>query len=107
MAVTWTDSVVDEQYDGAWNKVAYLHSLMRHELRQRERIRSTSHEAGHEQPGWTPSQAGHEAGHEQPGWTPSQAGHEAGHEHKRIEWMLWCDWDLIFTDLAAQLPLEE
>ena len=91
MAVTWTDSVVDEQYDGAWNKVAYLHSLMRHELRQRERIRSTSHEAGHEQPGWT----------------PSQAGHEAGHEHKRIEWMLWCDWDLIFTDLAAQLPLEE
>ena len=82
MEMTWTDSLLDEQYDGAWNKIAYLHSLMRHELRMRQ-LMATQRRQGK-----------HASDH-----TESTPG--------RIEWMLWCDWDLIFTDLAAALPLEE
>mmetsp|Transcript_2339 Transcript_2339/g.6532 ORF Transcript_2339/g.6532 Transcript_2339/m.6532 type:complete len:426 (+) Transcript_2339:75-1352(+) len=26
---------------------------------------------------------------------------------KAVDWVLWCDWDVIFTDLAFEIPLEE
>lgn len=66
MTVTWTSALIDEDYDGAWNKLVYLRQLMRHALNQ-----------------------------------SSAAG------ARRALWLLWADWDLIFTHLGFELPLEE
>lgn len=50
---------------GAWNKLSYLHRLLKHEL---------------------------------------ATGHTG---RKSTEWLLWCDWDVVFVDLGMELPLEE
>ena len=67
MTYTWTSALVDSEYDGAWNKLAVLHRLLRRELLRPQE--------------------------------PSGS--------RAIEWLLWCDWDLVFVDLGRELPLEE
>lgn len=65
MQLAWSNALLDGAYEGAWNKVVYLHRLVRAALRSR------------------------------------------AHKKAHAEWLLWCDWDVIFTDLSWQLPLEE
>ena len=63
MSITWVAALLVASYDGAWNKLVYLHRLLRHELRK-----------------------------------------DMG---ARNDWLLWCDWDIIITDLGHELPLED
>jgi len=65
MSLTWHATLLDADYDGAWNKVSVLCRLLRHELLHAPR------------------------------------------ERRSAEWLLWCDWDVIFTDMAFELPLED
>lgn len=62
MTLSWTSSLVDADFAGAWNKIAYLSRLMRSRLLERS---------------------------------------------DREEFLLWADWDVIFTDVLHELPLEE
>ena len=71
MGVTWTSALLDSDYDGAWNKLVLLRTLMRAAL------------------------SGNQTGAAEPGG------------ERAVRWLLWADWDLIFTDLSFELPLEE
>jgi len=70
----WSSAQINAAYDGAWNKLTYLSSVLAERLAQ---SRGASEEA-------------------------VRAG---GREGSR--WVLWADWDVVFTDLGHQLPLEE
>ena len=77
MAVTWTSALLDEDYDGAWNKLVMLRQLMRRALNESSGSSGSS---------------GSSAMH----------GVRGG-----VQWLLWADWDLLFTHLAFELPLDE
>ena len=64
MAHVWTRELIDPNYEGAWNKLAYLRQLLRELLH---------------------------------GMQPPP---------RPFQWLLWVDWDVVFTDLAMELPLE-
>ena len=78
MGVAWSSALLDREYDGAWNKLVLLRALMRAAL-----------------------------GGNHTGGEPGGGGGGGGGGVERTRWLLWADWDVLFTDLSFELPVDE
>ena len=78
MGVAWSSALLDREYDGAWNKLVLLRALMRAAL-----------------------------GGNHTGGEPGGGGGGGGGGVERTRWLLWADWDVLFTDLSFELPVDD
>ena len=95
MGLTWSSALLDREYDGTWNKLVLLRTLMRVAL-------------GGNQTGGGPGGSGSGSGPGDSGLGgggPGGGGSGGGGE--RTRWLLWADWDVLFTDLTFELPIDE
>ena len=86
MAFTWVSALVDPRYDGAWNKLSVLQRLLAERLSAAPKNGSSSSSSSS---------------------SSSLGGPPQQQQQQQHDWILWADWDVVFTDLAHTLPLDE
>ena len=85
-----TSELLDAEYSGAWNKLVLLLRTLRAELARR---RGGGGDVG----GGGGGGGGGDGG----------GGGRGGGGGGGADWLLWVDWEVVFTDLAHELPVDE